>query len=102
MIGQAPLRQVKKCFRPIPILLIIRIQKAYKDFQKALEIKTRGTTAAAKPELTTTTKTTTGVSTIAVTQEKMSCNELGTTTVSKFQQEIIPALKRDIQNFRGV
>ena len=28
----------------------------YKDFQKTLEIKTRGTAAAAKPEVTTTTK----------------------------------------------
>ena len=56
MIGQAPLRQVKKCCRPIPILLIIKIRKNCKDFQKTLEIKTRGTTAAAKPEVTTTTK----------------------------------------------
>ena len=47
---------VKKCCRPIPILLTIKIQKICKDFQKALEIKTRGTTAAAKPEVTTTTK----------------------------------------------
>ena len=30
--------------------------KTCKDFQKTLEIKTRGTTAAAKPEVTTTTK----------------------------------------------
>ena len=50
------MRQVRKCFRPIPILVTIKIQKTCKDFQKALEIKTRGTTAAAKPEVTTTTK----------------------------------------------
>ena len=36
-------------------LLTIKIQKACKDFQKSLEIKTRGT-AASKPEVTTTTK----------------------------------------------
>ena len=47
---------IKKCCRPIPILLTIKIQKTCKDFQKTLEIKTRGTTAAAKPEVTTTTK----------------------------------------------
>ena len=45
-------------------------------------------------------KTTTGVSTIAIPQEKLSCNKVGTTTILKFQQEIIPILKRDIQNFR--
>ena len=53
-MGQAPLRQVKKCCRTIPILLTIKIQKTCKDFQKALEIKTMGT--ASKPEATTTTK----------------------------------------------
>ena len=46
-------------------------------------------------------KTTTGVSTIAIPQEKLSCNKVATTTILKFQQEIIPILKRDIQNFRG-
>ena len=46
-------------------------------------------------------KTTTGVSKIAIPQEKLSCNKVGTTTILKFQQEIIPILKRDIQNFRG-
>ena len=56
MIGQAQLRQVKKFCRPIPILLTTKIQKTCKDFQKILEIKTRGTAAAAKPEVTTTTK----------------------------------------------
>ena len=46
-------------------------------------------------------KTTTGVSKIAIPQEKLSCNKVGTTTILKFQQEIIPILNRDIQNFRG-
>ena len=55
MMGWAPLRQVKICCRPIPILLTIKIQRNCKDFQKALEIKTRGITASAKPEVTTTT-----------------------------------------------
>ena len=38
---------------------------------------------------------------IAIPQEKLSCNKVDTTTILKFQQEIIPILKRDIQNFRG-
>ena len=42
-----------------------------------------------------------GVSTIAIPQEKLSCNKIGTTTILKFQQEIIPILKRNIQNFSG-
>ena len=46
-------------------------------------------------------KTTTEISTIAIPQEKLSCIKVGTTTILKFQQEIIPILKRDIQNFRG-
>ena len=50
------MRQVKKCCGPIPVLLTIKIQKTCKDLQKTLEIKTRGTAAAAKPEVTTTTK----------------------------------------------
>ena len=55
--SKAPLRQVKKCCRPISILLtIIKIQETCKDFQKALEIKIRGKTTATKPEVTTTTK----------------------------------------------
>ena len=56
MIGWAPLRQVKKCFRPIPIFLTTKINRTSKDFQKVLDIKTRGTKATAKPEVTTTTK----------------------------------------------
>ena len=43
----------------------------------------------------------TEISTIAIPQEKLSCIKVGTTTILKFQQEIIPILKRDIQNFRG-
>ena len=70
-------------------------------FQNALEIKTRGTTAAAKPEVTATTKNKDRVSTIAIPEEKLSCNKVRTSTILKFQQEIIPILKRDIQNFRG-
>ena len=46
-------------------------------------------------------KTTTEISTIAIPQGKLSCIKVGTTTILKFQQEIIPILKRDIQNFRG-
>ena len=34
-------------------------------------------------------------------QEKLICNKTGTTTILKFQQEIILNLKRDIQNFKG-
>ena len=61
MIGQAQLRQVKKCCRPIPIPLTTKIQKTCKDFQKILEIKTRSAAAAAaaaaaKPEVKTFTK----------------------------------------------
>ena len=39
---------------------------------------------------------------ITIPQEKLICSKVGTTNTSKFQQEIIPILKRDIQNFRGV
>ena len=56
MIGQALLRQVTKCCKHIPILLTMKIRKTCRDFQKGLKIKTRGTTATAKPEVTTTTK----------------------------------------------
>ena len=38
---------------------------------------------------------------IAIPQEKLSWNKVGTTTILKFQQKIIPNLKRDIQNFKG-
>ena len=38
---------------------------------------------------------------IAISQEKLSCNKVGTNLILKFQQQIIPILKRDIQNFRG-
>ena len=34
----------------------MKIRKTCRDFQKGVEIKTRGTTATAKPEVTTTTK----------------------------------------------
>ena len=37
---------------------------------------------------------------IAISPEKRSCNNVGTTTILKSHQEIIPILKRDIQNFR--
>ena len=71
MIGQVPLRQVKKCWRPIPILLTIKIEKkkkqTCKDFQEALEIKTRGATAPPKPEVTLINR----VLTITVPQEKL-------------------------------
>ena len=50
------MRQVKKCCRPIPILLTMKIQKTCKGFRKAPKIKTRDTTAAAKPEVTTINK----------------------------------------------
>ena len=39
-------------------------------------------------------KTTTGVSTITIPQEKLGCVKVGTTTILKFQQEIFPALNR--------
>ena len=38
---------------------------------------------------------------IAISQEKLSCNKVGTNLILKFQQQIIPILKRNIQNFRG-
>ena len=84
-----------KCYRPIPILLTIKIQKTCKDFQKILETKTRGITAAAKPKVITTTKTMAGVSIIAIPQEKLSCNEVGTTTILKFQQDYSNYEERD-------
>ena len=34
------------------------------------------------------------------TTRKLSCIKVGTTTILKFQQKIIPTLNRDIQNFR--
>ena len=97
------MRQVKKCCRPIPKLLIIKIQKTCKDFRKTLEIKTRGTAAAAaaNQRLQQRPKTTAGVSTITIPQEKLSCIKVGKTTILKFQQEIIPILNKDIQKFRG-
>ena len=42
-----------------------------------------------------TPKTTVGVSTITIPQEKLSCIKVGTTTILKFQQKIIPVLNRD-------
>ena len=65
-----------------------------------MEIKTRGKTAAAIPEITIITKKMTGVSMIVIPQEKRSCTKVGIITISKFQQKIIPILKTDIQNFR--
>ena len=37
---------------------------------------------------------------ITMPQEKLSCIKVGATTILKFQQEIIPILNRDIENFR--
>ena len=96
------MRQVKKCCKPIPILLTIKIQKTCKDFQKALEIKKGVQQQQSNQKLQQLPKTTTRVSTITIPQEKLSCNKVGTTTVLKFRQEIIPILKRGIQNFRGI
>ena len=95
------MRQVRKCCKPIPLLLTINIQKTWKDWNKTLEIKTRGTVAAAKPEVTATTKYNGRLSAITISQEKLSCVEVGTTTVLKFQLEIIPILNGDIQRNRG-
>ena len=53
------------------------------------------------PRLKQPEKFMTGVSTITVQQEKLICNKASTTTIVEFQLEIIPILKRDIQNFRG-
>ena len=36
---------------------------------------------------------------ITILQENLSCNNVGKTTILKFQQEIIQILKRFIQNF---
>ena len=85
----------QKCYGPIPILLTIKIQKTCKDSQKILETKTTGTTAAAKPKVTATTKTMTGVSIIAIPQEKLSCNEVGSTTILKFQQDYSNSEERE-------
>ena len=38
---------------------------------------------------------------IAIPQEKLSCNKVGTTTILKFHKEVVPILKTDVQNFRG-
>ena len=38
---------------------------------------------------------------IAIPQEKLSYNKVGTTTILKFQKEVVPILKRDVPNFRG-
>ena len=46
----------QKVLQPIPILVTTKIQKTSKDFQKILEIKTRGTTVTAKQYVATTTK----------------------------------------------
>ena len=77
------------------------MKKTCKDFENALENKTRGTAAAVKPLVTTNTKNMTGISTIAIPQEKVSCNKVGTNTTLKFQQEKIPVLRRDIKNVTG-
>ena len=37
---------------------------------------------------------------ITIPQEKVICNNVGTTTIFKFQEESFPILKRDIQNFK--
>ena len=63
--------------------------------------KTRGTIASAKPKLQKPSKITTGISTIAIPQEKLSCNRVATTTILKFHHEIIPIVNRDIHNSRG-
>ena len=92
------MRQVKKCCRPTPMLFTTNIQKTYKDFRKALEITTRGKTARTKPKLTTTTKN----KDRGINDQNLQTDlqKGGTTTTSKFQQETIPILKKDIQSLR--
>ena len=38
---------------------------------------------------------------MTIPKEKLIYNKVSKTTISKLQQEIVPILKRDIQNFRG-
>ena len=66
-----------------------------------MEIKPRIQQQQPNQRLKQPPRTTTGVSTITIRLEKLSCIKVGTTTILKFQQEIIPILNRDIQNFRG-
>ena len=101
----------QKYWRPIPILLTIKIQKIAKISKNpgnqnkgySSSSQTRGYKQQQQPNqrLQQPLKTTAGVSTITIPQEKLSCIKVGTTSIVKFQQKIIPILNRDIQNFRG-
>ena len=98
MIGEAQSRQVKKCCRPNPILLTIKLAKISKKPWKS----TQGVQQHhPNQRLQKPPKITTRISTIAIPQEKLSCNRVATTTSLKFQQEIIPIVSRDIHNSTG-
>ena len=75
-------------------------KKLAKIFKKPWKSK-QGVQLQPNQRLQQTPKTTAGVSTITLPQEKLSCIKLGTTTIWEFLQEIILILNRDIQNFRG-
>ena len=85
----------------IPILLAIKIQKPCQDFQKSLDIKTRGTAGTTKLEVTTINKNNGRGINNRNTIRETEFQKVGSTNILKFQQEIIPILNKDIQNFRG-
>ena len=85
----------------IPILLAIKIQKPCKDFQESLDIKTRGTAGKTKLEVTTINKNNGRGINNRNTIRETEFQKVGSTNILKFQQEIIPILNKDIQNFRG-
>ena len=85
----------------IPILLAIKIQKPCKDFQESLDIKTRGTAGTTKLEVTTINKNNGRGINNRNTIRETEFQKVGSTNILKFQQEIIPILNKDIQNFRG-
>ena len=85
----------------IPILLAIKIQKPCKDFQESLDVKTRGTAGTTKLEVTTINKNNGRGINNRNTIRETEFQKVGSTNILKFQQEIIPILNKDIQNFRG-
>ena len=91
----------QKVLQPIPILVTTKIQKTSKDFKKSWKSKQGVRQKQPNNMLQQPPKTTTVVWMIAISQDKLICNKVGTATISKFQQEIIAILKRDIRNFRG-
>ena len=71
-------------------------KKLQKFFKKPWKSKQGMQLQQSNQRLQQPPRTTTGVSTITIPQEKLSCYKVGATTILKFQQEIILIL-RDIQ-----